>query len=169
MKSPMRRLVLVAMVVVFAALALIAGPSSPAIACSSQGPLTEQEFVNQADVIFEGVYVSNSEPSLGNRVASSGDPIFFTFAADRVLKGGPISSQAVVSSSRGAASCGANFTLGVRYRVYARNVAGSLVTDLLSGNRPVPLVSPTTPGPRGTEPSNAAPAVPRTGTPRFTG
>ncbi len=167
----MRRPVLAAVAavaLVLATLGLIAGASSPAIACSAlPAPTPEQQFVSRADVIFEGVYLSSRDPSAGASVVSSADPIFFTFAADRVLKGGPINSQVVVSSSRDGASCGATFTVGVRYRVYARNVSGSLVTDSVSGNRPVPLSSPTTTVPRATRPS--PPAVPRSATPSFTG
>ncbi len=164
----MRRSVLAAVAVVLASLALIAGESSPAIACSPlPAPPTEQQFVSRADVIFEGVYLSSRDPGAGARVVSSADPIFFTFVADRVLKGGPINSQVVVASARDGASCGATFTVGVRYRVYARNVSGSLVTDSVSGNRPVSLVSPTTTAPPATRPSQ--PAVPRSGTPSFTG
>ncbi len=164
----MRKPVLAVMALVLAALALIAGASSPAIACSALPvPPTEQQFVSRADVIFEGVYVSSRDPNAGASIVSSADPIFFTFAADRVLKGGPISSPVVVSSARDGASCGATFTVGVRYRVYARNVSGALVTDSVSGNRPVSLESSTTTTPPATRPS--APAVPRAGTPRFTG
>lgn len=164
----MRRPVLAAVALVLATLALIAGASSPAIACSAPlTPPTEQQFVSRADVIFEGVYLSSRDPSAGASVVSSTDPIFFTFAADRVLKGGPINSQVVVSSTRDGASCGATFTAGIRYRVYARNISGSLVTDSVSGNRPVPLVSSTTTAPSATRPP--PPAVPRSATPSFTG
>lgn len=161
----MRRPVL-ATAMVLAGLALIWGSGSPAAACSlPQQTPTERQFLDRADVVFEGVYVSSRDPSAGAAVMSNLDPIFYTFAADRVLKGGSVSSQAVVASARDGASCGASFTAGVRYRVYARNVSGSLVTDSVSGNQPVPLAATTTTVPQ----TPAPPASPKRVAPRFTG
>jgi len=154
---------------VLASLALVIGAASPSIACSApfQAP-TEQQFLDQADVVFEGVALSSRNPSTGAAIQSSGDPVFYTFAADRALKGS-IGSQVVVSTAAGSASCGDTFTIGVRYRVYARNVAGSLTTGTGVGNRPVPLVAPTTTVPRSTQPPSAPPASPRSGSVRLTG
>jgi len=157
-----------AAVLVLAGLALVVGVPSPASACSAFEQ-TARQYFDQADVVFEGVHVSGRDPSAGSTLVSGLEPVFFTFAADRLLKGGPISAQVEVSSSRSGASCGANFTVGVRYRVYASNVSGALTTSSVSGNRPVPLVAPTTIAPQRNQPSNASPAAPRSGTPRFTG
>lgn len=164
----MRRTLCAAAALVLAGLALIGGASSPAAACSApQRPPTDQELLDRADVVFEGVYLSRRDPSAGAPLVSSADPIFFTFAADRAIKGS-IGAQAVVSSARDGASCGADFTAGVRYRVYARSVAGSLTTDSVSGNRPAPAVATTTTAPPA-QPRNAPPASPRSGAVRLTG
>jgi len=144
------------------------GASPPAIACSAlpETP-TEQQFLDQADVVFEGVALSSRNPNIGARIQSSGDPVFYTFAADRVLKG-PVSSQPVVATAAGGASCGDTFTLGARYRIYARNVSGTLTTSSGTGNRLAPLLTTTTaPGPG--RPSTAPPAAPRSGPVRLTG
>jgi len=99
------------------------GGLSPALACSlapapADPALAEQQQFDQATVVFEGVALSSNDPTAGARIQSSGDPVFFTFAPDRVLKGTP-GARPVVSSAKSGASCGVTFTVGVRYRVFA--------------------------------------------------
>ena len=160
----MRRTVWTAAAMVLGSLALVAGASSPAMACSPAfGTPTEQELLARADVVFEGVVLGSRDPSAGAPMSSL-DPILYTFAADRVVKGS-ITAQPVVATPRSGASCGTTFAVGARYRVYARIEGGILTTLSVSGNRQVPLVTTTTTAPGTTAP----PASPRSGPVRLTG
>lgn len=140
----MRRVVAVAVLLV----AVGVPWSSPASACTISTPLpTEAEYVATADVVFEGTAVGRVDPNAANPVMTSGDPIVWTFAVDRPIKGS-VGLQQVVESARSGASCGFTFTVGTRYRVYGRYDGAVLRTAFGSGTREAPLVATTTTVPR---------------------
>ena len=114
--------------------------SSPASACSLALPLpTEEEHLERADLVFEGLAVSSRDPNAGASIISSGDPIFWTFLVERQIKGSTGSTQDV-ATARSGATCGYSFQTGVRYRVFASARNGVFMTSLGSGTR---LVSDT--------------------------
>ncbi len=140
----MRRAVTMAVVaVVLGGMALV--DMVPAEACSLPPPPrpTEQELLSQADLVFEGVAVSRHDPNAGAPTQSSGDPIIWTFAVDREVKG-TASQLQEVSSARSGATCGITFQIGTRYRVFADVVDGVFWTSLGSGTREAPVESSTT-------------------------
>ena len=152
----MRRMLAVAVFLVAAGLSW----SDPASACSVTEPLpTEAQYIAMADVVFEGVVVGRLDPSAGSPLIGSGDPIIWTFAVDRPVKGS-VGLQQTVQSARSGVSCGFTFTLGTRYRVYANFAGGVLQTGFPSGTREAALVATTTtvlqPVPR-TAPGPASP------------
>ncbi len=105
-------------------------------ACSllpGPGP-TEQELLARADLVFEGVATSRRDPNADAPTQSSGDPIIWTFAVDREIKG-TASQPQEVHSARSSATCGITFQIGTRYRVFAKNVDGVFQTGLGSGTR----------------------------------
>jgi hypothetical protein len=126
---------------VLVGLALIAGVlgmASPASACSFvvPGP-TQHELLAQADLAFEGVALSSRDPNAGAPIISSGDPIIWTFAVDRPIKG-PVHRLQEVTTARSGASCGVAFQEGVRYRVLAVHQDGAFWTFLFSGTSETP-------------------------------
>ena len=138
----MRRVVAAALVV--AAGMVIVAPPPAALACTIAGPEpTEAEYLAMADVVFEGTAGSHRDPNTGASIISSGDPIFWTFTVDRVVKGGAGAVQEV-ASARFPGSCGITFEEGTRYRVYAKYADGGLHTRLGSGTRPAPAAVTTT-------------------------
>ncbi|MDP1807874.1 MAG: hypothetical protein Q8K72_22035 [Acidimicrobiales bacterium] len=134
--------------------------SSPASACSVTEPLpTEAQYMAMADVVFEGTAVDRVDPNAGGSQVGSGDPIVWTFAVDRPIKG-PVTLHQAVESARSGASCGFTFTVGTRYRVYASDDGAVLRTGFPSGTREAPLVTATTSVPRAgttTVPPSASP------------
>ncbi len=127
---------------VLVGLALIAGMlgvASPASACSFllPGP-TQHELLAQADLAFEGVALSSRDPNAGAPIISSGDPITWTFAVDRPIKG-PVHRVQEITTPRSGATCGLAFQAGVRYRVLAAHQDGAFWTFLFSGTREEPV------------------------------
>ncbi|MDP8938304.1 MAG: hypothetical protein M3O23_11355 [Actinomycetota bacterium] len=106
------------------------------------GP-TEEEFLAQADLVFEGVATARHDPNAGAPMQSSGDPIIWTFTVDRQIKGAAAQPQ-LVQSPRSSATCGMSFEIGTRYRVFAKNVDGVYQTTSVSGTREATLESITT-------------------------
>ncbi len=110
--------------------------------------------------------MSSRDPNPGAATIVSGDPIFWTFATERAIKGAPAAPREV-GTSRSGASCGVTFTAGHRYRVFANLVNGVYMTSLGSGTveiarRAEPTVTTTT------RPPAAAPtSVPPTRTGRI--
>lgn len=140
----MRRVVMMAVVAVaLGGLALVGPP--PAEACTLPPPPrpTEPELVGQADLVFEGVALSRHDPNVAASIQSSGDPIIWTFAVDREIKGAASQLQDV-SSARSSATCGITFQIGIRYRVFADLVDGVFWTSLGSGTREATVESSTT-------------------------
>ena len=150
-----RRMLVVAGVLAAATLAVPAPPAAVACTITAPGP-TEEQFLAMADVVFEGVAGTHRDPNAGAPVISSGDPIFWTFAVERVVKGAASPVQEV-ASARFEASCGIRFQEGARYRVYARYVDGVLHTGLGSGTGQAPVVAPTTTVPRPAQPAPSTP------------
>jgi hypothetical protein len=147
----MRRVVAVAVVVVAAGLSW----STPASACSVTELPTEAQYVARADVVFEGTAVNRVDPKAGSPAIGTGDPITWTFAVDRRIKGS-VAAQQVVQSARSGASCGFTFTVGTRYRVYGNYDGTVLRTGFPSGTREAPLVTATT-APRAVPPPASPP------------
>lgn len=136
----MRRLTILLSVVVAAGVLWTPAPASACTVAAS----TEAEQLARADLVFEGTARSSHDPNAGAAI-SSGDPVFWTFTVDRRIKGDAAADQ-VVSTPRSGASCGVDFTVGVRYRVFAVEREGVFVTTLGSGTRETVLVpeEPTT-------------------------
>jgi hypothetical protein len=118
-----------------AAALIVLGGAQAAGACSivTPGP-SEQELLDQADVVFQGVALTSEDPNAGAPVHSSGDPIAWTFTVEQVVKGVASATQQV-TTARSGATCGFTFVEGHRYVVYARAVGGVLSTSLFSGTR----------------------------------
>ncbi len=130
----MRRAVMVG--VVLAATTLVV--PTPALGCTVE-PMSDEQYLANADVVFEGIAGPHRDPNAGAPITSSGDPIFWTFTVERQIKG-TVAPVQEVASARSGATCGIVFEEGVRYRVFASYAGGVLSTGLGSGTR---LVQPT--------------------------
>jgi hypothetical protein len=106
-------------------------PVSRAVACSCAG-ISERQAFEGADVVFEGVAISVKEPLI---IQSSGDPVEFTFSIESTLKGELPSQRVTVTTALSGASCGAEFQVGERWRVFASGSIDSLASHLCAGNR----------------------------------
>jgi hypothetical protein len=134
---------------VFAGLLILAAPTAQVLACSC-AQMSRQEALSNAEVAFVGVVAAIDDPGIGP-VVGSGDPLRYTFAIEEAIKGEPAESLQLFSARSGA-SCGQEFGLAQRWRVYARadGVAG-LTTSLCSGNElltenaPLPPADPSPP------------------------
>lgn len=76
----------------------------PAHACSCLGASDAAHF-KTAQAVFTGSLIGREAPNEGARIQSSADPVFYTFAVDRVYKGKITDPQRVESVVSGA-SCG---------------------------------------------------------------
>jgi hypothetical protein len=110
-------------------------------ACSVVGGLTEEEHRRSADLVFTGTVVRVDDPTNGVSFSTM-DPLYWTFVVDGVEKG-EVPDRVTVASAIDGASCGYDFELGTRYRVYAADSDGNgqLTTGLGSGNRPLPALA----------------------------
>lgn len=126
-------------VLVLATTALVSA-ARPALACTIAGGLTEEDHRKSADLVFTGTVVRLEDPTNGVSFSSM-DPLYWTFVVDNVEKG-EVPARVTVASAMMGASCGYEFKLGTRYRVYASqdDEAGHLTTGLGSGNTPLPAV-----------------------------
>jgi len=106
-------------------------PASRALACSCAG-VSERQAFEGADVVFDGVATTSTEPLI---IQSSGDPVEFTFAVEKTLKGDLPSPQVIVTTALSGASCGAEFQVGERWRVFAYGSSDNLESNLCAGNR----------------------------------
>lgn len=157
----MRHTVAIAMAVLVAALVSVQSPPAAACSIAAPGP-TEEELLAQADLVFEGTAVSSRDPNAGAAIIGGGDPIFWTFATERVIKGAPTAPQEV-GTARSGATCGFTFQVGLRYRVFARLVGGVYMTSLGSGTvelagQAEPTVTTTTTSPPAAAPTSVPPA-----------
>jgi hypothetical protein len=112
--------------VVAIAATVLAGAPGQACACGCQAA-TEAEYVQRADLAFEGVVVDVDEPFLPS---SDANPVTVRFRVESVTKG-TTASRVALRTGVDEASCGFEFVPGHRYRVYA---VGEL-TGLCAGNR----------------------------------
>jgi hypothetical protein len=106
-------------------------PVSRALACSC-AEISEREAFEGADFVFEGVATSAKEPLI---TQSSGDPVEYTFSVEDTLKGDWSSPQVTVTTAISGASCGAEFRVGQRWRVFASGSSDDLASNLCAGNR----------------------------------
>jgi hypothetical protein len=104
---------------------LLVGSTSPACACSCQ-PATEAEYLQRADLVFDGVAVDLDRPLL----PGSGTAVSVKFVVESVVKG-VAEERVTVRTPAEEAGCGFQFDKGHRYRVYA----ASGLTTLCAGNR----------------------------------
>ena len=115
--------------IVFAALAALV-PIGRAMACSCAMPNAADAFAQSA-VVFEGVVASSSPLAQGDGFMD----VAFTFAVENELKGGPLPERLAIATSGSGASCGAEFQVGQRWRVFASISDGALYSGLCSSNR----------------------------------
>jgi hypothetical protein len=113
--------------------------------------MNRAEALSNADVAFVGVVAAIDDPSVGPMVGS-GDPLRYSFAVEEVIKGGEPSDTVEVLSARESASCGQEFALAQRWRVFAYvDESGHLQSHLCSGNEllaeGVPISTSPTPSP----------------------
>jgi hypothetical protein len=109
-------------------------PVNRAMACSCAS-WSEKRAMAAADVVFEGVVVEVPAVIPLEGTVSSGDPVQYQFAVETVLKGGTLADRALVETARMSASCGAEFALGERWRVFASGSPDNLSSNLCAGNR----------------------------------
>lgn len=108
--------------------------SSPqASACTCRVPTIAQALA-QAEAAFVGIVNSNGlDAEKEKRVV--------TFTVQRVFKGSvPVQVQVVTPLSEGA--CGYSFAPGSVYLVFTRNIRGTRLTHLCSGDAPAHLKGP---------------------------
>jgi cell division septation protein DedD len=134
---------------------VVASRTPVAWACTCR-PASDQEYFNQAEVVFTGTVVGRDDPNAGSQARSSSDSIVWTFHVDRIYKGEAAEQQAVRSAMSGA-SCGFEFAMAQRYEVFARTSDGALTTGLCDGNRQLAEgatpVAPAGAGPRSPKPA----------------
>jgi hypothetical protein len=115
---------------------LVLVPQTPqALACSC-ATLSSKMKLRHADAVFRGRAIAQRDLKAGAKQRSSADPISWTFAVERVLKG-RVSRRQKVQSPSSEASCGVQFKVGDRYQVYAKRTRGVLSTHLCSGTKPL--------------------------------
>ena len=109
---------------------------SPAVACSCV-PQSKAQLAENATVIFMGTAtgVSQSQPFSFTRgcYRSSADPVTVAFDVETVYKG-DVARRTGVETAMSGASCGAEFTIGKRYTVFATVSGGRVETNLCRGN-----------------------------------
>jgi hypothetical protein len=119
---------------VLATILSVAGPIALVRACSC-AELQPNQALQMADVAFVGVVARVADPSAGNPMVSSAEPIFYTFAVERAQKQVGETSTIQVSSARDGASCGQAFAVGQRWQLYAYRDGATLSTGICSGNQ----------------------------------
>lgn len=139
----LRRLLSVAFLL---GLTMLAAPLAKVTACSCP-QVDRAEALANADVAFVGVVAAIDDPSVGPMVGS-GDPLRYSFALEEAIKG-ELSDSVGVLSARSSASCGMEFALAQRWRIFAFvDETGHLQSHLCSGNEllaegvPVPTRTP---------------------------
>jgi hypothetical protein len=105
-----------------------------AVACSCV-PFTKPQIVEGAALIFTGTATGASQQFSFTRACSQSslDPITVVFDVETVYKG-DVARRATVETVVGGASCGAEFTVGKRYTVFATVSSGRVETNLCRGN-----------------------------------
>lgn len=126
-----------------ALLALI--PVSRAMACYCIGPSSAKSAERHASVAFVGVVAATAlrtddEPDRQDYYQVW--PILYRFGVEEVIKGNP-GDWIDIATGAGSAGCGAGFSLGSRWRVYAsEDNDGVPVSISCSGNKLIDLVAP---------------------------
>jgi hypothetical protein len=140
----LRRLLRVA---ILASLVMVAAPTTHVLACSC-AQMTREQALSNADVAFVGVVAAIDDPAEGPLV-NSGELLRYTFAVESELKA-ELASTIGLFSARSGASCGQEFGLAQRWRVFAYvDETGRLQSSLCSGNEllaegvPIPPQAPT--------------------------
>ena len=105
-----------------------------AVACSCM-PQSKPQLVENATLIFTGTATSASQPFSFTRACSQSslDPINVAFEVETVYKG-DTARRTTVETAMSSASCGAEFTVGKRYTVFANVSSGRIETNLCRGN-----------------------------------
>ncbi len=104
----------VAALLALAVAGAVAAPSALACKCIPPSAAT----VKGADVVFTGTVTARSDPAAGQPSQGSIDPITFTLAVEKELKG-DVDATAQVVTPRQSASCGVDFQVGARFLVVA--------------------------------------------------
>ena len=150
-----RRIALAVIVAATATLATV----GPAGACSLVVPRpSEEQLLDQADLVFVGTAVASEDSNTTTTVVSSADPITWTFRVEEVRKGAPSDPQRV-RTARGSATCGFPFQVGRRYVVFASADGDVYTTGLGSGTRELTVTMTTSPPPVTTTPPPASTTV----------
>lgn len=123
-------------------------PIARVYACSCIQMTPELALAN-ATVAFVGVVAAIDPPAAQPELSI--DPVNYTFAVEKMLKGGK-AAQIVVGSESSGAACGMTFGLAQRWRIYAyADGSVSLATGICSGNEllaedaPIPAPEPAPP------------------------
>lgn len=119
--------------------AIIVGGAGAAQACSCQSLPADVDvdasYGESADAVFVGVATDESLDPPPERQEGLPGTVRFVFDVELVAKG-EVADPVEVSTSANSGSCGTDFVLGQRYKVFAsRRDDGSLDTGLCSGNR----------------------------------
>ncbi|HEY9653696.1 MAG TPA: hypothetical protein V6C95_23745 [Coleofasciculaceae cyanobacterium] len=122
----------------FAGLFTVAGlltlVSAPAQACSCL-PTNESQATERADIVFSGI-VTNRNATQDAPEGIGANQVTWTFKVDDVQKGNVAKLQDVMTTDS-SASCGMEFQIGTRYRIYATQSDNGFWTGLCSGNQPL--------------------------------
>lgn len=120
----------VAALLALAVAGAVAAPSALACKCIPPSAAT----VKGADVVFTGTVTARSDPAAGQPSQGSIDPITFTLAVEKELKG-DVDATAQVVTPRQSASCGVDFQIGARFLVVAHRDGSALRTGLCDGTQ----------------------------------
>ena len=116
-------------VLLLCAVAVLAGPVSPAVACDCAGGSAAAHYAD-ADVVFTGTLVSRTGV---DGSGSSTALATWVFAVDRALKGS-VPAEAVIQSASSGASCGLELTGSGPFAVFARDAGTHLTAELCQGS-----------------------------------
>ena len=140
--APLRRKLFFAAATGALALGVLPVIASPAMACSCAEALSDQEYADQADLVFVG-RVDEVVPE-GWDFGSSADRTIATFVVDEVYKG-DVHTYTDVVTARDGASCGIDPVAGQTLLVFATYGGDGIVkaepeelrASLCQGTRPV--------------------------------
>lgn len=118
----------------FATAGVLALSTLPAQACSCL-PFDETRATEQSDLIFSGT-VTNRNLIQEYPEGEGGNRIVWSFKVDEVQKG-TVPAQQDVMTTDSSASCGMEFEIGARYKIYAAQNEDGVWTGLCSGNQPL--------------------------------
>lgn len=116
----------------FATAGLLTLFSAPALACSCL-PTNETQSTERADIVFSGI-VTNRNATQDAPEGIGTNQVTWTFKVDEVQKGNVAKLQEIMTTDS-SASCGMEFQIGTRYRIYATQGDNGFWTGLCSGNQ----------------------------------